>query len=125
MRRALVVFAVVAAFAITPTVFAYDCVNRTVVHIAPTYWEYVGNSLDTSSSQCWTLGTSEPTWNSTASEWQFSSYPSQTATRVINVPSTDSGTSSWNAQFNVDFNDPHAEWWQFLGAKVDVNHGGT
>jgi hypothetical protein len=44
---------------------------------------------------------------------------------VINVPSTDSGSNSWNAQLWVDFNDPHAEWWQFLGAKVDVNHGGT
>lgn len=126
MRKAFAVLAVVAALSIVPSAFAYDCSNRYQLMIGPgTWWEYVGNPLDTSSSQCWTLGTNGPVWNSTDGYWEFRYWQDNTATRVINVPSTDSGTSSWSAQFVVDFNDPHANWYDALFATVDVNHNGT
>jgi hypothetical protein len=127
MRKTLLALAVlVAVVALTPAAFAYNCSPRYQLMIGPgTWWEYVGNPLDTSSSQCWTLGGTSPVWNSTASMWEFSTWNDQTATRVVSVPSTDSGTSSWSAQFYLDFYDPHAEWWEGLTATVDVNHGGS
>ncbi len=90
-----------------------------------TWYEYVGNPLDSSATDCWSIPGSSPGWSSTAGMWDFVTWNDQTATRVINVPSTDSGTSSWTAQLYVDFYDPNASWWNAITAQVDVNHGGS
>jgi hypothetical protein len=125
MRKAFLALTILA-ISLAGNAFAYDCSNRSLYVIGPgTTWEYVGNPLDTSSSQCWTLGGTSPVWNGTAGLWDFVTWNDQTATRVINVPSTDSGTSSWTAQLYVDFYDPNAAWWEAIFAQVDVNHGGT
>jgi hypothetical protein len=125
MRKAFAVLAVAVVSLAVPKAFAYDCTNRYQVIIGPgTWWEYVGNPLDTSASDCWSLGSTSPVWNSSASMWEYTTWNDQYATRVINVPSTDSGTSSWSASITVDFYDPNASWWEGLDVDIAVNHLG-
>lgn len=124
MRKTLAVLAVIAAVALSaPSAFAYTCNSRYQVIIGPgTYYEYIGNPLDTSSSQCWSLGSTSPVWNSTAGEWEFTTWNDQTAVQTVTAAGT---STSYTAQLYVDFHDPNASWWNALDAEVDVNHNGT
>jgi hypothetical protein len=124
MRKVFAVLAVLAAVSFSaPSAFAYTCNSRQLVIIGPgTYYEYIGNPLDTSSSTCWSLGATSPVWNSSASEWEFTTWNDQTATQTVTAAGT---STSYTAQLNVNFNDSNASWWNALSAQVDVNHSGA
>ncbi|HJQ39990.1 MAG TPA: hypothetical protein VKB93_22835 [Thermoanaerobaculia bacterium] len=124
MRKTLAVLAVIAAVSLSaPTAFAYTCNSRVLLQIGPgTYYEYIGNPLDTSDSTCWSLGGSSPVWSSGVSEWEFTTWNDQTAIQTVTAAGT---STSYTAQLNVDFNDSNASWWNALSAQVDVNHNGS
>ena len=124
MRKTLATLAVIAAVSLAaPAAFAYTCNSRQLVIISPgTYYEYIGNPLNSSASTCWTLGSTSPVWNSTAGEWEFTTWNDQSATQTVTATGT---STSFTAQLNVDFNDTNASWWNALSAQVDVNHNGT
>jgi hypothetical protein len=120
-------FAVLAVFAsvllVAPSAFAYTCNSRQLVPIGPgTYYEYAGNFLDTSDSTCWTLGASNPFWNSSVSEWEHDTWYDQTTYQTVTAAGT---STSYTAQLNVDFNDTNASYWNALFAEVKVTHGGA
>jgi hypothetical protein len=102
-----------------PSVFA-TC-DRTTYNSMCLPWEYVIYHLDTNDPTCWTM---DPyiTWNSSAGMWEFTTYFQQAATRTVTIGS---GSSTLTAQCTIDFYDPNASWWNFLGIQVDVNHGGS
>jgi hypothetical protein len=124
MRKILTVLAVIAAVSlIAPNAFAYTCNSRQLVRIGPpTFYEYIGNPLNTSNSTCWSLGSTSPVWNSGASEWEFTTWNDQSATQTVTATGT---STSFTAQLDVDFNDTNASWWNALSAGVDVNHNGS
>jgi hypothetical protein len=124
MRKTLAVLAVIAAVSLfAPGAYAYTCNSRHLVPIGPgTYYEYIGNPLNTSDSTCWSLGASSPVWNSSVSEWEFTTWNDQSAVQTVTATGT---STSFTAQLNVDFNDANASWWNALFAQVDVNHSGS
>jgi hypothetical protein len=124
MRKTLAILAVIAAVALSaPSAFAYTCNSRQLAPIGPgTYYEYIGNPLNTSDSTCWSLGASSPVWNSGASEWEFTTWNDQSAIQTVTATGT---STSFTAQLNVDFNDTNASWWNALFAQADVNHNGS
>jgi hypothetical protein len=112
----------VVSLLVVPNVFAWDCDNRVQINIFTAPYEYVINRLETANdSGCWSM---DPyiTWNSSAGLWEFTTYFQQAATRTV---TPGSGGSTFTAQCNVDFYDPNASWWNFIGIDVDVNHNGT
>lgn len=124
MRKTLAVLAVCAVVSLSaPDAFAYTCNSRQLVPIGPAvFYEYIGNTLNTSDSTCWTLGSSSPVWSSSAGKWEFTTWNDQSAIQTVTATGT---STSFTAQLNVDFNDPNASWWNALLAQVDVNHNGS
>jgi hypothetical protein len=124
MRKILAILTVIVAVSLfSPSAFAYTCNSRQLVMIGPgTYYEYIGNPLNTSNSTCWSLGSTSPVWNSGASEWEFTTWNDQSAVQTVTVTGT---STSFTAQLDVDFNDTNASWWNALSARVDVNHNGS
>lgn len=122
MRKLRLVLVVVLSLLVVPNAFAWDCGNRVQHNITGLPWEYVINRLETANDAgCWSM---DPyiAWNSSAALWEFSTYFQQTASRTVTIGS---GSSTLTAQCYVDFYDPNASWWNFIGIDVDVNHNGT
>jgi hypothetical protein len=124
MRKVFAVLTVFASVMLSaPSASAFTCNSRQLVPIGPgTYYEYIGNSLDTSDSTCWTLGSSNPFWNSSVSEWEHNTWYDQTSYQTVTAAGT---STSFTAQLNVDFQDPNASYWNALLALVKVTHGGV
>jgi hypothetical protein len=124
MRQIVAVLTVFASVMLSaPSASAYTCNSRQLAGFGPgTYYEYIGNSLDTSDSTCWTLGASNPFWNSSVSEWEHDTWYDQTTYQTVTATGT---STSFTAQLNVDFNDTNASYWNALIAEVKVTHGGV
>lgn len=93
------IFAVLTVFAsvMLSVPSAYTCNSRQLAGFGPgTYYEYIGNSLDTSDSTCWTLGASNPFWNSSVSEWEHDTWYDQVTYQTVTATGT---STSFTAQF--------------------------
>lgn len=121
MKKLSAILSIMSMLCVVPQAFA-DC-GRT--HLQYTGWDYAANHLTTSSTDCWTPGSPAPSWNSTAGMWDFDNFYQAQIQRVIEVPSGDDGSNSWDTLLYVDFSSSCSSSANFLSVSADVNHGGS
>lgn len=96
----------------------------------PPYWDYTQNHLDSNDTSCWTFSAAAAPAPLVACGgqpgWEIGRGFSTTITQSYVVPST-GGTrnTNWIVQFELDFDDPNADWYTHIRANISVRDGAT
>ena len=129
MRKGVLALSLLTIAAFAGNALAYNCSSAPVyLAIGPGYYEYTHNPLNTCDSSCWTKDSGiycrqNSSCYGNPYMWSFEAF-SQTLTQSVSVGASDSGTNSWELDWNVDLSSPQASWWDRLEVSVSVLHNG-